>query len=66
MRSLQPWYGINYMDSNRYRIIGIGWQAFISGVFKGAKKLGITPSNASIRNVTENARKFINNITNVK
>jgi hypothetical protein len=47
-------------------IIGIGWQAFISGVFKGAKKLGITPSTASIRNVTEKARKFINNITNVK
>jgi hypothetical protein len=47
-------------------IIGTGWQAFISGVFKGAKKLGITPSTASIRNVTENARKFINNITNVK
>jgi len=54
------------MDSNRYRIIGIGWQAFISGVFKGAKKLGITPSTASIRNVTEKARKFINNITNLK
>jgi hypothetical protein len=47
-------------------IIGIGWQAFISGVFKGAKKLGITPSTASIRNVTEKAKKFINNITNVK
>lgn len=45
-------------------IIGIGWQAFISGVFKGAKKLGITPSNPAIKNVTEKARQFINNITN--
>ena len=47
-------------------IIGIGWQAFISGVFKGAKKLGITPSNPEIKNVTEKARQFINNITNGK
>lgn len=45
-------------------IIGIGWQAFISGVFKGAKKIGITLSNPAIKNVTEKARQFINNITN--
>jgi hypothetical protein len=47
-------------------IIGIGWQAFISGVFKGAKKLGITANNPAIRNVTEKARQFINNVTNGK
>ena len=47
-------------------IIGIGWQAFISGVFKGAKKLGITPSNPIIKNVTERARQFLNNVTNGK
>jgi hypothetical protein len=47
-------------------ILGIGWQAFISGVFKGAKKLGITASNPAIKNVTEKARQFINNVTNGK
>ena len=47
-------------------IIGIGWQAFISGVFKGAKKLGITANTPAIRNVTEKARQFINNVTNGK
>jgi anionic cell wall polymer biosynthesis LytR-Cps2A-Psr (LCP) family protein len=47
-------------------VIGIGWQAFISGVFKGVKKLGITPSNPAIKNVTEKARQFINNVTNGK
>ena len=45
-------------------IIGIGWQAFVSGVFKGAKKLGIT--TPAIKNVTEKATQFINNVTNGK
>jgi hypothetical protein len=43
-------------------IIGIGWQAFISGVFNGAKKLGIPiPTKKSI---TEKARQYISNISN--
>jgi hypothetical protein len=47
-------------------IIGIGWQAFISGVFKGAKKLGIIPITPAIKNVSKKARDLINNVTNSK
>ena len=36
-------------------IIGIGWQAFISGVFNGAKKLGIPIP--TMKNITEKARQ---------
>jgi hypothetical protein len=43
-------------------IIGIGWQAFISGVFNGAKKLGIT--TPTMKNITEKARQYISNLSN--
>jgi hypothetical protein len=53
------------MDSNCYNYFSYYWN-WMAGVFKGAKKLGITPSNPAIKNVTEKARQFINNITNGK
>ena len=43
-------------------IIGIGWQAFISGVFNGAKKLGIPIP--TMKNITEKARQYISYISN--
>jgi len=42
-------------------IIGIGWQAFISGVFNGAKKLGIPIP--TMKNITEKVRQYISNIS---
>jgi hypothetical protein len=44
-------------------IIGIGWQTFISGIFKGAKKLGITPITPTIKNMTEKTKQYIANVT---
>jgi hypothetical protein len=44
-------------------IIGIGWQTFISGIFKGAKKLGITPITHTIKNMTEKTKQYITNVT---
>jgi hypothetical protein len=44
-------------------IIGIGWQTFISAVFKGAKKLGITPITPTIKNMTEKTKQYIANVT---
>jgi uncharacterized membrane protein len=42
-------------------VIGIGWNAFISGVFKGTEK--IINSNPAVKNLTKDAKQFINNIT---
>ena len=44
-------------------ISGIGWQAFISGVFKGAKKLGIMPNSQTVKNTTTKVKQLINNAT---
>ena len=41
--------------------IGLGWNAFISGVYKGVHKI---MGNSSILNkITKNAQQFIGNIT---
>jgi hypothetical protein len=42
-------------------VIGIGWNAFISGVFRGTEK--IINSNPTVKNLTKDAKRFINNIT---
>src|SRR5215212_179268 len=41
-------------------IIGLGWQTFVLGVFKGGEK--IINSNLEIKNATENVRQYIVNI----
>ena len=41
-------------------IIGLGWQTFVLGVFKGGEK--IINSNPEIKNATENVRRYIVNI----
>lgn len=42
-------------------IIGLGWQVFVSGVFKGAEK--IIGSNPELKNITLKAKQYIVNIT---
>ncbi|MGC2427522.1 MAG: hypothetical protein WA421_10825 [Nitrososphaeraceae archaeon] len=42
-------------------IIGLGWQVFVSGVFKGAEK--IIGSNPELKNITLKAKQYIINIT---
>ena len=41
--------------------IGLGWQVFISGVFKGAEK--IVSSTPILENVSGKAKQYIVNIT---
>jgi uncharacterized membrane protein len=41
--------------------IGLGWQVFISGVFKGAEK--IISSTPVLENVSGKAKQYIVNIT---
>jgi hypothetical protein len=41
-------------------VIGLGWQTFVLGVFKGGEK--IINSNPEIKNATENVRQYIVNI----
>ncbi len=41
--------------------IGLGWQVFISGVFKGAEK--IVSSTPVLENVSGKAKQYIVNIT---
>jgi hypothetical protein len=40
-------------------IIGLGWEAFFTGVLKGADKIGITPI---IKNITDSTRGTINDV----
>ena len=42
-------------------IIGLGWQAFFSGVTKGADKV---LSNPTVKNVSSEAKEFVANVTN--
>ncbi|HET7344966.1 MAG TPA: hypothetical protein VFJ05_03730 [Nitrososphaeraceae archaeon] len=42
-------------------IIGLGWQVFVSGVFKGAEK--IIGSSPELKNITLKAKQYIVNIT---
>jgi hypothetical protein len=42
-------------------IVGLGWQAFIAGVFKGAEK--IMGGNPVLRNTTEKVKHMLVNIT---
>jgi hypothetical protein len=39
--------------------IGLGWEAFFTGVLKGADKIGITPI---IKNITDSTRGTINDV----
>jgi uncharacterized membrane protein len=41
-------------------IIGLGWQTFVVGVFKGGEK--IINSNPEIKNVTQKVKQYILNI----
>jgi hypothetical protein len=41
-------------------VIGLGWQTFVLGVFKGGEK--IINSNPEIKNATENVKQYIVNI----
>ena len=41
-------------------IIGLGWQTFVVGVFKGGEK--IINSNPEIKNVTQKVKQYIINI----
>jgi hypothetical protein len=41
-------------------IIGLGWQTFLLGVFKGGEK--VINSNPEIKNATENVKQYIVNI----
>ena len=40
-------------------IIGLGWETFLTGVLKGADKIGITPI---IKNITDSTRGTINDV----
>jgi anionic cell wall polymer biosynthesis LytR-Cps2A-Psr (LCP) family protein len=46
-------------------IIGLGWQVFVSGVFRGAEK--IINTNPVLKNTTQEAKQyfggFINNVS---
>jgi Tfp pilus assembly protein PilO len=41
-------------------IIGLGWQVFVSGVFKGADK--IINSNPVLKNTTQEAKQYFGGI----
>jgi uncharacterized membrane protein len=41
-------------------IIGLGWQTFVVGVFKGGEK--IINSNPEIKNITQKVKQYITNI----
>ena len=41
-------------------IIGLGWQVFVSGVFKGAEK--IINTNPVIKNTTQEAKQYFGGI----
>jgi uncharacterized membrane protein len=45
-------------------VIGLGWNVFISGIFKGTEK--IINSNPTVKNLTREARQFISNVTTNK
>lgn len=40
-------------------IVGIGWQAFVSGIFEGAKKVG---ENPLVRNATDEAKDLVKSL----
>ena len=42
-------------------IIGLGWNVFMSGVYKGAQK--IMGNSAIINKITEKAQQFFGNVT---
>jgi len=42
-------------------IIGLGWNVFVSGVYKGAQK--IMGNSAILKKITEKAQQFVGNIT---
>jgi uncharacterized membrane protein len=41
-------------------IIGLGWQVFVSGVFRGAEK--IINTNPILKNTTQEAKQYFGNI----
>jgi Tfp pilus assembly protein PilO len=43
-------------------IIGLGWQVFVSGVFKGAEK--IINTNPVLKNTTQEAKQYFGDIIN--
>ena len=43
-------------------IIGLGWQVFVSGVFKGAEK--IINTNPILKNTTQEAKQYFGGIIN--
>jgi hypothetical protein len=42
-------------------IIGLGWNVFISGVYKGAEK--IMGNGDILKNITKKAQQFVGNVT---
>jgi hypothetical protein len=42
-------------------IMGLGWNEFVSGVYKGVQK--IMGNNNILKKITEKARQFVGNIT---
>ena len=43
-------------------IIGLGWQVFVSGVFRGAEK--IINTNPILKNTTQEAKQYFGGIIN--
>jgi hypothetical protein len=43
-------------------IIGLGWNVFVSGVYKGAQKIMV--NSTILKKMTEKAQQFVGNITN--
>ena len=42
-------------------IMGLGWNVFISGVYKGVQK--VMGNTDTLKNITEKAQQFVGNIT---
>jgi len=42
-------------------IMGLGWNVFVSGVYKGAQK--IMSNSTILKKITEKAQQFVGNIT---
>ena len=43
-------------------IVGLGWQVFVSGVFRGAEK--IINTNPILKNTTQEAKQYFGGIVN--
>lgn len=44
-------------------IVGLGWNVFVSGVYKGAEKIMGNMNSVLIKNLTKKAEQLINGLT---